>query len=298
MPRTVCCVRILPGPNARFCLFGGPRTCVVTAHKRMAFLVCGVTLHASTVVSWIRRSLLGSPIARVYTCGDRKLLSVSCLLVWKYCSWQLRERQLLCCCSFVCGNRLTHSARGVIQNYRVPGASSAASGLLLLRVNWSAWFITNEQKLINSVVQSPSWNAVSSPAAIYWAWRFMSVFRRVRPFSVSWASLIQCTTSHSTSLRPISVLSSKLCVFPPSGLCFQVSALEACMHVYSPLCVPHATPIASLWILIKYSRSSNRVRSFNGECPTFRASLLSWWRGQKWSSKCRLIRHWTTWRGW
>jgi hypothetical protein len=51
-----------------------------------------------------------------------------------------------------------------------------------------------------------------------WTWRFITVFRRERHWSLSWARCIQSTTSHPISLRSILILSCHLHLPLPNGL--------------------------------------------------------------------------------
>jgi hypothetical protein len=185
MPRTVCCVKMLPGANARFCPFDGPHT-RVWSQRTNAWHFWFVLWYCMRRQWWAEsvEVFLARPSHVFHVWWSEIAVSlVFTSLEEQYCSSRLRERDsCCCCCSFFCRNWLMQRARGVIQNRRVPGASSLVSGFHLLTVNWSARFINNEQKLINSVMQSPSWNVASSWAAFYWTWRFMSVFRRVPPF--------------------------------------------------------------------------------------------------------------------
>jgi hypothetical protein len=77
--------------------------------------------------------------------------------------------------------------------------------------------------LTYSMEQSPSWEAKMSWATqeiprIYETRRFITVFTRARPLSLSWARLIQSMSPHPTSRRSILILSSHLRLGLPSGL--------------------------------------------------------------------------------
>jgi hypothetical protein len=82
------------------------RSTHVCSHKRTAFLVCAVTLHASSMMSRLHCSLLGSLIARAACVGE----------------FREAAQPLRCCCSTFRLNCLTaHNRRHrVIQSYKVP----------------------------------------------------------------------------------------------------------------------------------------------------------------------------------
>jgi len=54
--------------------------------------------------------------------------------------------------------------------------------------------------------------------AFYGTWKFITTFTSARHLSLSWASLIQSIPPHSTSWRPILILSPHLCLGLPSDL--------------------------------------------------------------------------------
>jgi hypothetical protein len=74
--------------------------------------------------------------------------------------------------------------------------------------------------------------------------RFITVYTRARHLSLSWARLIQ-------SMPPIQSLKDPFLYYPPiytwvfQAVYFpQVSPLKPCMHISSPLHVPHVLPIS------------------------------------------------------
>lgn len=58
--------------------------------------------------------------------------------------------------------------------------------------------------------EADSWLSIEESASIPWnAKLHISLFRGAHLFSVTWATLILSTTSHSLSLKPILILYSK-----------------------------------------------------------------------------------------
>jgi hypothetical protein len=102
------------------------------------------------------------------------------------------------------------------------------------------------------MVQGPSWEANNHLAGqkiphIYGTWRFITMFTRACHWSLIWASCIQSTISHPTSLWSILVLSYHLHLCLPSGLLhsgFTTKILYA--FLISPM---HATYLAHLILL-------------------------------------------------
>jgi hypothetical protein len=85
---------------------------------------------------------------------------------------------------------------------------------------------------------SVQWPTTSSRnlSAFYRIQWFITVFSRVRHWSVSWASWIQSTTSHRITLIPISILSSS----PKFVSSLHVFRLNLFTHFSSPICVLHS----------------------------------------------------------
>jgi len=67
-----------------------------------------------------------------------------------------------------------------------------------------------------------------------------------RHWTLSWATCIQSTTCYLISLRWILILSSPLCLCPPSGFSFQVFHPKYCMHFSSLLWTLHVTHLILL----------------------------------------------------
>ena len=74
--------------------------------------------------------------------------------------------------------------------------------------------------------------------------RFTTAFTKARHLSLSWTRAIQSIPPHPTSVRPILILSSHLCLGLPSSSFPEVSPLKPCMHLYLPPYALHAVPIS------------------------------------------------------
>jgi len=97
--------------------------------------------------------------------------------------------------------------------------------------------------------------------AIYGARRFITVFTRARRWTLSWASWIRSTPSHSGSLRSIWMLSSSLRLFLPPHVFWP----KVRKHSSSLQCVLHVPPtpifidLITLILFIKEQKSCNFI---------------------------------------
>jgi hypothetical protein len=101
------------------------------------------------------------------------------------------------------------------------------SKFFVIFFKWCSDIWLNSNSLTHSLTHSRGWALLEKPPivkllrnfpAFYAIRRFITVFTRVLHWSLSWASSIQFTPSHLTSLRSISLLSTHLLLGLPSGL--------------------------------------------------------------------------------
>jgi hypothetical protein len=79
----------------------------------------------------------------------------------------------------------------------------------------------------------------------YGIWRFFTVFTRAVQWPLSWARSILSIPPHPISLTSISILSSHLSLWFPSGFFPLALPPKSYMHSFSPPFVLHALPMSS-----------------------------------------------------
>jgi hypothetical protein len=106
--------------------------------------------------------------------------------------------------------------------------------------------------LTHCMVQSIIWKTDSHSACqkiscfLYGTWRFITVFIKVRHWTLYWGSRIQFAPSNPISLRSILILSSHLRLGLRSGLlCSGLPTKTLYKHLSPPPCVSHVPPTTS-----------------------------------------------------
>jgi len=102
--------------------------------------------------------------------------------------------------------------------------------------------------LTYSMEQGPSWEtswfSASQFPSFYGTRNFITVFTRARHLSLFWARSVHPMRPHSTSWRPILILSSHLRLDLQSCLFPQVSKPIPCIHHSPPQYLLHVPPIS------------------------------------------------------
>ena len=108
------------------------------------------------------------------------------------------------------------------------------------------------EMLINSMEQSPSWEANRSSASqeipcILWNLKVCCCIHKSPPSVPILSQINPVHAPQPTYWRSILILSSHLCLCLPCGPFPQVSPTKPCMHLSCLPHVPHALPSHSSW---------------------------------------------------
>jgi hypothetical protein len=137
-------------------------------------------------------------------------------------------------------------------------------------------------KNVLETTHSRSWALLEKPPVVqplknfpvfYGTRRFITAFTRSLQWTLSWATSIQLTPSHSISPRSILILSTHLRFGLPSGLFFLAFPPKSYTHFSFPSFVLYAPPIASsltslFWLYLEKSASFEAFRNYRN-CSIF-----------------------------
>jgi hypothetical protein len=118
----------------------------------------------------------------------------------------------------------------------------------------------------------PAPQLLNTFTTIYGAYKFTTIFARAQHLYPPWASSVQSTRSHPTSLISILVLSCHLRLDLYSIHFLGISSRKLNVHLSSPSCVPHVHKSHHPWVV--HMRNIQWQLQF-GKLPGIKFSLVS-----------------------